>query len=134
MPNAVELIKQAATEAVEAGKPVQLLFGRVISEHPLQIQAEQKAVYTEKMLVLTESVTDYEVDMTVSHQTESASGGAGEAAFAPHTHVYAGRKKVLVHGALHAGDTVLLARMQKGRRFVVLCRVAPNPVLEGEWL
>ena len=31
MPNAVEVVKKAAVEAVEAGKPVNLLFGEVIS-------------------------------------------------------------------------------------------------------
>ena len=64
-----ELVKKAAVEAVEAGKPVNLLFGTVISASPLKIQVDQKAIYTEKMLVLTRNVTDYEVDMTVSHQT-----------------------------------------------------------------
>ena len=33
MPNAVELVKKAAVEAVEAGKPVSFLFGEVISEN-----------------------------------------------------------------------------------------------------
>ena len=62
-------------EAVEAGKPVNLLFGEVISASPLKIQVDQKAIYTEKMLVLTRNVTDYEVDMTVSHQTVVISHG-----------------------------------------------------------
>ena len=38
LPNAVELVKQAAVEAVEATKPVQYLFGKVISVSPLKIQ------------------------------------------------------------------------------------------------
>ena len=53
-------------EAVEAGKPVNLLFGEVISASPLKIKWMGKAIYTEKMLVLTRNVTDYEVDMTGS--------------------------------------------------------------------
>lgn len=36
MPNAVEVVKKAAVEAVEAGKPVNLLFGEVISASPLK--------------------------------------------------------------------------------------------------
>lgn len=62
-------------EAVEAGKPVNLLFGEVISASPLKIQVDQKAIYTEKMLVLTRNVTDFEVDMTVSHRTVVISHG-----------------------------------------------------------
>lgn len=124
MPNAVEVVKKAAVEAVEAGKPVNLLFGEVISASPLKIQVDQKAIYTEKMLVLTRNVTDYEVDMTVSHQTVVIS----------HGHPIKGRKKFKVHNALVVGDWVLLARMQKGKKFVVLDRIKANPALKGEWL
>lgn len=124
MPNAVEVVKKAAVEAVEAGKPVNLLFGEVISASPLKIQVDQKAIYTEKMLVLTRNVTDYEVDMTVSHQTVVIS----------HGHPIQGRKKFKVHNALVVGDWVLLARMQKGKKFVVLDRIKANPALKGEWL
>ena len=61
MPNPVEVVKRAAVEAVEAQKPVHLLFGQVISVSPLKIQVDQKSIYTEKMLVLTRNVTDFEV-------------------------------------------------------------------------
>lgn len=121
MPNAVEVVKKAAIEAVEAGKPVNLLYGQVISASPLKIQVDQKAIYTEKMLVLTRNVTDFEVDMTVSHQTV---GGQS----------IKGRKRFKVHNALVIGDWVVLARMQKGKKYVVLDRIKPHPALKGEWL
>ena len=38
MPNPVEVVKQAAIEAVDASKPVHLLFGQVISVSPLKIK------------------------------------------------------------------------------------------------
>ena len=53
MYDAVELIKTAALEAYEAAKPVSVVFGRVISEEPFKIQTEQKAVYTERMIIFT---------------------------------------------------------------------------------
>lgn len=105
--NAVELVKKAAVEAVEAGKPVNLLFGTVISASPLKIQVDQKAIYTEKMLVLTRNVTDYEVDITVSQQ---------------------GRKKLTVHNALVVGDWVLLARIQRGEE---ICGVGSDQTAPG---
>ena len=117
LPNPVEVVKRAAVEAVEAGKPVVLLFGQVISDAPLKIQ-----------------VTDYEVDMTVSHITLNRAGGSGDPAFASHNHDYKGRKKFKVHNALVKGDEVVLARVQKGKRYVVLDRVKPHPALKGEWL
>ena len=143
MANAVEAVKRAAIEAVEASKPVQLVFGQVISASPLKIQVDQKAIYTEKMLVLTRNVTDYEVDMTVSHKTEIITHGhpvvdtykgGGTAQNIDHDHPYQGRKKFLVHNALVVGDQVVLARVQGGRRFVVLDRIQPHPALGGEWL
>lgn len=134
LPNAVELVKQAAVEAVEATKPVQYLFGKVISVSPLKIQVSAKSIYTEKMLILTRNVTDFEVDMTVSHITENRAGGSGDPAFASHNHEYKGKKKFKVHNALIVGDEVVLARVQKGKRYVVLDRVKPHPALKGEWL
>lgn len=143
LPNAVEVVKKAAVEAVEAGKPVHLLFGKVISDAPLQIQVDQKSIYTEKMVILTRNVTEYEVDMTVSHKTEITSHGhpvtdtytgGGTAETIDHDHPYKGRKKYKVHNALVVGDWVVLARIQGGKRFVVLDRIAPHPDLKGEWL
>lgn len=141
--NVVQLVKQAATEAVEAGKPVNLLFGTVISDKPLQIQVDQQSIYTAAMLVLTRNVTDYELDITVSAQSVVISHGhpvvdtytgGGTATEIQHNHPIQGRKKIKIHNALIVGDQVLLARMQKGKRFVVLDRVKPIPELTGEWL
>lgn len=134
MPNTVELVKRAAVEAVEATKPVHLLFGEVISVSPLKIQVDQKSIYTAKMLVLTRNVTDFEVDMTVSHVTEQRAGGGGDAAFASHDHDYKGRKKFKVHNALIKGDWVVMGRIQGGKRFVVFDRIKPIPELKGEWV
>ena len=134
LPNAVELVKKAAVEAVDATKPVHLLFGEVISVSPLKIQVDQKSIYTEKMLVLTRNVTDFEVDMSVSHITEKRAGGSGDPAFESHDHEYKGRKKFKVHNALIVGDWVVLGRIQGGKRFVVFDRIKPIPELQGEWL
>ena len=39
-----------------------------------------------------------------------------------------------IHNALLEGDVVVLARIQKGKRYVVLDRISPIPELKGEWL
>lgn len=121
--NTVELVKRAAVEAVEAGKPVNILFGTVFSTSPLKIQVDQKSIYTSKMLILTRNVTDFEVDMTVNHTTENKGGGSGATAFEAHNHAYSGRKTFKVHNALQAGEKVLLVRVQKGKKYVVIDRV-----------
>lgn len=70
---------------------------------------------TEAQLILTNNVRDFNVDMTVDHQTESQSGGSGEAAFAAHQHAYKGRKTFKVHLALKAGEKVILISCDGGQ-------------------
>ena len=60
--------------------------------------------------------------------------GGGSATPVDHNHPIKGRKKFKVHNALVVGDWVVLARMQKGKKFVVLDRIKANPALKGEWL
>lgn len=143
MNDVVELIKRAALEAMEAAKPVHLVFGEVISASPLKIQVDQKAIYTEKMLILTRAVTDFEADVSVSWETKlilhshpvvDTFTGGGIAQEVEHKHPIQGVKKLLIHNALVKGDQVLLARVQQGKKFVVLDRIKPHPALKGEWL
>lgn len=143
MPDMVQLVKKAAVEAVEAAKPVQFLFGQVISASPLKIQVDQKSVYTEKMLVLTRNVTEHEIDISISaksvvishgHPVTDTYTGGGTAQEINHNHPIKGRKKIKVHNGLVVGDWVVMARIQKGKKYVVLDRIKPNPALKGEWL
>ncbi len=64
LPNLVELIKQAAVEAVETAKPTAVVFGTVISEVPLKINVEQKLTLTEEFLILSRNVTDHQTWMS----------------------------------------------------------------------
>lgn len=128
MPDALGVIKQAAVEAVDAEKPVLLCYGKVISADPLKIQVEQKMILTEKMLVLTRNVTDFYVDVEVSHKTVET------LCHVLHLHYYKGRKKVKIYNALVEGDHVLLGREKGGKKYVVMDRIKPIPILTGEWL
>lgn len=74
MADLIHSIKTAALEAVEAGKPCDVMFGTVMSTAPLTVSVDQKLVLGEKQLVLTRYVTDYEIDMTVDHVTEEELG------------------------------------------------------------
>lgn len=131
--NPVELVKRAAQEAAKAGKPVEFRFGTVLSASPLQVRIDQKAPLQEGQLILTRNVTDYEMDITVNHRTESTSGGGTYEAFSAHAHAYTGRKKIIVHNALVAGDVVVLLQMQGGKKFLILDRVQGHPAIEGAW-
>ena len=130
--NPVDLVKQAAVEAVRALKPVEFRFGTVISVSPLQIRIDQKGPLQAQQLILTRNVTDYEMDITVNHQTGYESGGGNDEAFSSHAHTYAGRKKIVVHNARVGGDEVVLLQLQGGKKFLVLDHMKPNPVIKGE--
>ena len=71
MANLVELIKQAAVEAVNASDPAAFYFGTVTSDNPLSINVEQKMDLTSEFLILTNAVKDHVVEMTVDHTTRS---------------------------------------------------------------
>lgn len=53
--NLLNAIKQAATEAVEASKPVAIMYGSILSTSPWKINVEQKMILTSAQLVLTET-------------------------------------------------------------------------------
>lgn len=120
----IKTIKKIANEANEAKKPVEICYGVVQSVSPLQILVDQKLLLGAAQLVLTRSVTDYQIDITpLSWLTENRSGGGGDAAYASHNHEIVGRKSITVHNALVVGDEVLLLREQGGQQYIVIDRV-----------
>ena len=59
MPNAVEflkLVKRAAVEAVEASKPVNVCYGKVTNDSPLEILVDQKITLNKNQLVLSNPI------------------------------------------------------------------------------
>lgn len=128
----VQVIKQIAGEAVEAGKPAGVTYGEVMNINPLEIKIEQKLTLPAEFFKLTKAVTDHYVDMTVNHITENRAGGGGDAEFASHNHDYSGRKKFLVHNGLQIGEEVILLQVQGGQRYIVLDRVLDH-IVSGEW-
>lgn len=97
----IEVIKQAALDAVRESMPVKIISGTVESESPLKIRIDQKRVLDKDFLILTREVKDYTVDMTVE-------GGT--------------RRTYTVHNALKKGETCLLLMKQGGDDYIVLCR------------
>lgn len=76
MPDAndlLETIKRTASGANDASKPVALMYGKVTSVSPLEINVEQKMILHSPQLVLTRNVSDYETEATVDWDTENTS-------------------------------------------------------------
>lgn len=129
LPDANELVdtlKRAAVEAVEAGKPVNVYFGEVVSASPLKINVEQKMVLGEKQLILTRNVTDFKTKITagnIKNYYYTGDVNSGTAPVSP-LHVHAvGTIDVTVHNGLAVGDGVILIRQQEGQRFIVVDRI-----------
>lgn len=129
-----DAIKHIAVTAVETTIKVPgLVFGTVVSASPLKIQVEQKLIYDEQFLALTDAVRDYYVDATVDHQTEAETehthaihdtySGGGSSDPTSHLHEYKGTKRFLIHNGLKVGEKVVMLRDKGGQRFLVLNRV-----------
>ena len=112
----IKIIKKVCVDTIKAEKPVTICYGKVINESPLKIQIDQKITLGDTQLVLTEKVTDYEVEVDVDWSTEP--GGTYT-----HSHTVGGKKKMTIHNGLHNGDEVILLRQQGGQRYIVMDRV-----------
>lgn len=123
----VEAIKKAAVEAVGAGKPVNVYFGKVVSEVPLKINVEQKMELGEQQLILTRNVTEYATTISVNWETENGGGDTGETADGQHKHHVMGQKQAIIHNALKSGDEVIIIRQQEGQKFIVVDRIGGKP-------
>ena len=119
----VEVIKRAAVDAVNASQPSDFCYGTVTSNSPLKILVEQKMELTAKQLVLTRTVTDFEVNATIDWETQETSGGREEEAFAAHAHGISGTKKIKLYCGLNVGDKVVLIRKKGGQQYLVLDKV-----------
>ena len=121
----LKIIKQAAVEAVEAGAPVNICVGKVMSEKPLKIMINQKMILTKMQLILTRNVTDHEIEVNIGWETGQAligsTGGGGNDL--THAHTVGGNKKIKVLNHLKKNEKVLMIRQQGGQKFIVIDRV-----------
>ncbi len=112
-------------QGMSPGGPT-VLQGTVISASPLKIQMEndEKLVSEAENTIVPWQLTDYETEVTVQWETEEVGGGSGEAAYERHKHPIQGRKKILVHNSLKAGDKVHVLAFNDGKQYYVLDRVS----------
>ena len=101
MPNMIQIIKQAAVEAVEASGPMRTMYGTVVSSSPVRIRIDQKYTISSPFIVLTRGVTDYDTKMEVDGVEQD----------------------VKIKNGLKSGDRVILMQEQGGQRYIVLDKV-----------
>lgn len=132
--NLLPAIQQAVKQSVEAARLSDYILGTVETVSPLSIRLNSRDLVTEDFLILTDAVRDYNVDITVSHQTENRAGGSGDPSFASHNHDYKGRKRITVHNGLAVGEIVVMLRQGGGQQYCVLSRVHDHANVTGQWL
>ena len=116
MADLLNLIKQAAVEAVKADDPAEVIFGVVTGVNPLEVNIDQKMTLKAPMLILTNNVRDYVVEVDVIWTTRPNGDPS-------HSHPVSGRKTMTVHNGLKIGEKVILLKMQGGQQYIILDRV-----------
>jgi hypothetical protein len=96
----LKLIKRTAIDAVNASRPANMVFGKVISTNPLRVKVDQKLILTSAQLVLARSVTDYRLSVTDVD-----------------------RRTVTVHNGLKTGEEVILMQLSGGQKYIVIDRI-----------
>ena len=100
--NLLESIKTASIDAINASKPVEIVFGIVLSIEPLKIDLEQKLTLSESFLIVPEEFTDRKINIVIDDE----------------------EKEIEIKSALKVDDKLILARVQGGQKYLVLSRLA----------
>lgn len=124
----LKIIQQAANGANEAGVPANVSYGKVLSIDPLTVKTREGFTVPAAALELCRNVTDFETEVTITTgygwETQTRSGGAGDAAFASHAHdIVIDRKKIKIHNALKVGDNVAMVKAKGGQSYLIIDRV-----------
>lgn len=126
----LKLIKKTAVEAVNASKPANAVFGKVISVSPLQIKVDQKLILTSAQLVLSRNVTDHTVSVGIKWETENelttrVSETADGLSFSDvnHKHKIQEKKTMTIYNALKTDDEVILIQAAGGQKYIVIDRI-----------
>lgn len=122
----VKAMKKAAVEAMNAERPVEVCFGKVLSTSPLQICVEQKLTLGKAQLILTRNVTEYRTYMEIGNIRAFYNAGAllDESSVDMGCKDAVGKVEVTVYNGLAAGDEVILLRQQGGQKYIVWDRIS----------
>lgn len=126
------VLKSLVAQTVHGMNLSDFVLGEVVSENPLIIRVGKNEL-DKDFLILSDNVRDFEVDIEVSHVTETRAGGGGYAEYASHDHDYKGRKKIIIYNGLKIGEKVVLIQQSGGQLFFVANRVYNHSDVHGQW-
>lgn len=84
-------------DAFKASKPTDVVFGKVVSESPLQIKVDQKLTLGSAQLILSRNVTKHTVKIDDTEQ--------------------------IIHNNLVVGEKVIMMQASGGQKYVVIDRI-----------
>lgn len=93
----LQMIKQAAIDAIESSKPVSVLFGTVTKTNPLEVNVDQRFTLDADFLIVPETLTRYVLNI---NSTE-----------------------YIIRKGLQVGDRVVLLRIQGGQKYLIVDKV-----------
>lgn len=97
----IENMRQISMQAVEAGRPCDVMQGTVVSATPLAVRIDQKTTVTGNQLLVPQYLTDHAQQMSIP--------GVGIVSAA-------------IKNALKAGDTVILVQKRGAQQYLVVDR------------
>ena len=131
----LDTVKKVAVQSAESTVPAAILYGTVKSENPLIIRVDDRFDVTGDALIVPKELkagyyaTHRHSGFSQGAETQSASGGSGETAFAPHSHglkedywTNSGAESEYYYG-LRQGEKVILLRNAGGQQYLILGRV-----------
>ena len=128
LPNLIEIIKQAAVEAVKASNPCAIMFGKVISTSPLKINVEQRLTLDESHLILTSNVMDYKTKISfdnpgIKNIVKNYSMNDIPGTDYKLSYQQPIQNEITVYNGLKMNESVMLLQIQGGQKYIVLDRV-----------
>lgn len=93
----LNVIKQAALDALEASNPAAVLTGTVMNVNPLEVNVEQRFTLDADFLIVPEALTRYTLTI--------------------------GSTEYVIRQGLQVHDRILLLRLQGGQRYLILDKV-----------
>lgn len=125
----LKAVRKAAVEAVQAGKPAEVVYGKVVTAEPLQIEIDQKIRLGANQLALGENMgemkteaeleienLEFEMDLELDGKVfQAKAAGKGKM-----------MGKLVVRRKLEEGEEVILTRMQGGQKYILSEKVKKN--------
>lgn len=124
----IQIIKQAAIDAVDQSSPMTITYGTVTKINPLEIMTDQKTPLFSEVLALTSNVINRKAKISFdnpaiknivkNYSIDDEAGGNYKLSFQEKV-----KNEVTIYDGLKVGEKVILLRVNGGQKYIVLDRL-----------